>query len=265
LRNLYSIFKDTEKHIRFVFATGITMFSKASFSSGLNNLTDISLSPRYAAICGYTDYDLDTVFAPELEGLDRDRIRTWYNGYNWLGDEKLYNPHDILHLFNERKFRAQWFRTGKPGYLYRLLVERKVSPIVMENRLIDADFVSNFELDTFSTEALLFQSGYLTIAEEEEQGSRTMYYLDYSNFEVQSSFNMGLAEHVTGCGQGVATAEGSFIEALGKNDFFAFRDKIHSLLSEIPHSWYGHGDPSRYESWYAGLLYMCFRTTQVIS
>jgi len=99
LREIYSIIKSSEDHIRFVFLTGITMFSKTSFSSGLNNLTDISLSPRHAAICGYTDHDLETVFAPELEGLDREMIRTWYNGYSWLGAEKLYNPHDILHLF----------------------------------------------------------------------------------------------------------------------------------------------------------------------
>ncbi len=83
LREIYSILKSAQKHIRFVFVTGITMFSKASFSSGLNNLTNISLSPRYATICGYTDQDLDTVFAPELAGLDRDRIRARYNGYNW--------------------------------------------------------------------------------------------------------------------------------------------------------------------------------------
>ena len=53
--------------------------------SGLNNLTDITLDPCYSAICGYTETDLDTVFAPELPGLDRERIRDWYNGYNWLG------------------------------------------------------------------------------------------------------------------------------------------------------------------------------------
>ena len=56
-----------------------------SLFSGLNNLKDITLEPRYSAICGYTDPDLDTVFAPELPGLDRDEIRRWYNGYGWLG------------------------------------------------------------------------------------------------------------------------------------------------------------------------------------
>jgi len=108
-----------KEHIRFVFVIGVTMFSKTSFSSGLNNLVDISLYPPLATVCGYTDQDLDTVFSPELEGLDRERIRTWYNGCNWLGKEKLFNPHDILHLFKKRKFQARWFRSGQPDYLYR--------------------------------------------------------------------------------------------------------------------------------------------------
>jgi len=239
------------------------MFSKTSFSSGLNNLTNISVSPRYATICGYTDRDLDSVFAPELEGLDRDEIRRWYNGYHWLGEERLYNPHDILHLFNEREFREYWFESGEPDYLYRLLKERRVGPMRLENCEVDAALVSKFELDTFRSEALLFQSGYLTIAERERRGTRTVYRLDYPNFEVRSSFNMGLAEHLTGCGQKFSTSGEGFLEALGRNDFPTFRRKINALLDGIPYPWHDSGKPADYESWYASLLYMCFRTTEV--
>ncbi len=263
LRDLYSILKDAEEHVRFVFVTGITMLSKTSFSSGLNNLDDISLYPPFATICGYTDRDLDTVFAPELEGLDRDQIRTWYNGYSWLGNEKLYNPHDILHLFRKREYTGHWFKSGEPGYLYRLLMNRKVSPMQLEKRVVDADSISKFELDTFSSEALLFQSGYLTITERKQRGARILYHLDYPNFEVQSSFNMGLAEHLTGCGQAVATAGQGFLEALGKTDFPAFKEKIQALLAGIPHPWHDSGELGRYESWYASLLYMSLRTTRV--
>jgi len=223
LKGIYSMIKGSGQYIRLVFVTGITMFSKASFSSGLNNLTDISLSPRYAAICGYTDRDLDTVFAPELGELGRDEIRRWYNGYHWLGEERLYNPHDILHLFSEREFREYWFESGEPGYLYRLMKERRVSPVQLENCEVDAALVSKFEPDMFSSEALLFQSGYLTIRERERRGTRTVYRLDYPNFEVRSSFNLGLAEHLTGRGQAVAAAGEGFVEALGNADFPAFR------------------------------------------
>lgn len=83
------------EHVRFVFVTGVSMFSRASLFSGLNNLNNISLDPEFATICDCTDTELDTVFSPELTGLDRDQIRTRYNGYHWLGDMKLYNPFDL--------------------------------------------------------------------------------------------------------------------------------------------------------------------------
>ena len=77
LRSLYGVIKDCDADIRFCFLTGVSKFSKAGLFSGLNNLRDITLSPAYGTICGYTDDDLDTVFAPELNGLDRDEIRRW--------------------------------------------------------------------------------------------------------------------------------------------------------------------------------------------
>ena len=127
LRGLYSVVKDSDAHVKFTFLTGVSKFSKVSLFSGLNNLKDITLDPRFSAICGYTDADLDTVFAPELPGLDRDEIRRWYNGYDWLGGEKVYNPFDILLLFDTRRFKAHWFETGSPTFLVKTLVERKVA------------------------------------------------------------------------------------------------------------------------------------------
>lgn len=41
----------------------------------------------------------------ELSGLDLAEIRRWYNGYNWMG-EAVYNPFDLLLLFQEREFRT---------------------------------------------------------------------------------------------------------------------------------------------------------------
>ena len=115
LHGIYAVVKDRDADIRFSFLTGVSRFSKVSLFSGLNNLTDITLDARYSAVCGYTDADLDTVFAAELPGLDRNAIRSWYNGYNWLGEESVYNPCDILLLFRIRRFDAWWFETGTPS------------------------------------------------------------------------------------------------------------------------------------------------------
>ncbi|XGA81161.1 AAA family ATPase [Halomonas sp. CH40] len=108
--------------------TGVSKFSKVSLFSGLNNLRDITLSPDYAAICGYTDEDIDNVFTPELPGLDREEIRRWYNGYRWGNKEidAVYNPFDVLLLMEECEFGPYWFESATPTFLVNLLKERGV-------------------------------------------------------------------------------------------------------------------------------------------
>ena len=126
--------KDSDAHVRFTFLTGISKFSKVSLFSQLNNLTDLTLDRRYSAICGYTERDLDTVFAPELAGLDRQQVREGYNGYRWRGAEKVYNPYDVLLLLDSREFAAHWFETGTPAFLVETLFERRVSTVSWTRR-----------------------------------------------------------------------------------------------------------------------------------
>jgi hypothetical protein len=70
LRNLYSVIKGADAHIRFAFLAGVSKFSKVSLFSGLNNLNDITVDARYSAVCGYTEADLDRVFVPELDAWE---------------------------------------------------------------------------------------------------------------------------------------------------------------------------------------------------
>ena len=256
LRGFYGIVKGSAEHVRFTFVTGVSMFSRVSLFSGLNNLRDISLDPRYATICGYTEGDLDRVFAPELGGLDRDRIRDWYNGYHWLGGERVYNPYDVLLLLDRREFHPYWFETGSPTFLFRKLVERSVGPMELENRMADRSLVSKFDVDDIGVEALLFQTGYLTIAEERSDGFDTLYRLDYPNLEVRTSLNRGLLRHLGRAAE--ASGDGRELRALLEaNDFAGFADRLRSFLSGIPYQWHATGDLARYEAWYASLLHMC--------
>jgi hypothetical protein len=123
LKGLYSVLKDQDAHLHFVFLTGVSKFTKVSLFSGLNNLRDITLDPHFSALCGYTETDLDQTFTAELPGLERAQIKRWYNGYNWTG-EAVYNPFDVLLLFENRKFQPWWYETGAPEFLVRLLAER---------------------------------------------------------------------------------------------------------------------------------------------
>ena len=260
LRGFYGIIKGSARDVRFVFVTGVSMFSKVSLFSGLNNLEDISLNPGYATICGYTDKDLDTVFAPELPGLDRKEVRRWYNGYHWRGDEKAYNPFDVLLLFRNREFRPWWFETGSPEFLFRLLMEKQVSPMELEHRITDEKLVSKFDVEDIGVDALLFQTGYLTITGEERDGPKTFYALDYPNFEVQQSLNDGLLGYLGKTGKEVSDRGKELGRLLATNDFDGFADRLKAFFAGIPYQWQTGNGPARYEAWYAGMLYACFRT-----
>ena len=192
LRGFYGIIKGSEEHVRFVFVTGITMFSKVSLFSGLKILDDISLDPRYASICGFTDEEIDTVFAAELEGLDRQEIRRWYNGYHWRGEHKLYNPWDILLLLKKQEFAPYWFDTGAPTYLYRLLEANDYPVMKLDGEQIEQSQLTQFDVQDIDLQALMFQSGYLTIAEEFRGDEGIEFTLKFPNLVVRANFAKGL-------------------------------------------------------------------------
>ena len=258
LRGLYAVIKDCDAHIRFAFITGVSKFSKVSLFSGLNNLTDITLEPEYSALCGYTDADLDAVFAPELPGLDRDQIRDWYNGYAWLGAERVYNPFDILLLFRRRRFDAYWFETGTPTFLIETLFKRRVSSLALDRMEGSSELLSTFDVDDMATEALLFQTGYLTITAEENLGGERLYQLGYPNREVRQSLNRSLLRYLVKDPSRQMANSVRLYRLLEANDFAGLETLFHAFFASIPYEWYNNNDIAQYEGYYASVFYSYF-------
>ena len=258
LRGLYAVIKDCDADILFSFITGVSKFSRVSPFSGLNNLIDITLDPRYSAICGYTDEDLDSVFEPELPGLDREEIRSWYNGYNWLGERNVYNPFDILLLFRRREFGAWWFETGTPTFLLETLFRRRVSSLELGDMLGSDELLSAFDVDHMATEALLFQTGYLTIRRTERRGGQMYYRLGYPNREVRQSLNESLLYRMTGDASRRASHSARLYDLLAANDFDGLETLFHAFFASIPNEWYANNEIARYEGYYASVFYSYF-------
>ncbi|MBM4200099.1 MAG: ATP-binding protein, partial [Gammaproteobacteria bacterium] len=257
LRNLYSVIKDADAHLHFAFLTGVSKFSKVSLFSGLNNLRDITIAPEYSALCGYTEADVDTVFAPELVDLDRDQIRDWYNGYNWTG-EAVYNPFDLLLLFDSRQFRPYWFETGTPTFLIDLLTERQTWLPSLGRLETDAEILSTFEVGNIPTEALMFQAGYLTIEAEENRFGEYWYRLCYPNREVYQSLTNSLLRAWTPNGQAMLGNKRRLGELLRTNDFPAMEALFTAFFASIPHDWYRNNPIAQYEGYYASVFYAYF-------
>ena len=258
LRGLYGTIKDCDAHVRFSFLAGVSRFSKAGLFSGLNNPEDLTLNPCYSALCGYTEADLEAVFAPELPGLDRERIRRWYDGYNWLGHENVYNPYDVLLLFRQREFEAHWFETGTPAFLVDLLRERRVSSPALEAMGGDRALLSRFDVGDVGTEALLFQSGYLTIKSvDRDAGGAARYRLGYPNQEVRRSLNESLLAALAPNASAQLSSGARFRELLGANDFTGLKELIQAHFDGIPHQWHVRNDIADYEGYYASVFYSC--------
>jgi hypothetical protein len=258
LRNLYSVIKDSDAHVKFAMLTGVSKFSKVSLFSGLNNLRDITIDAQYSAICGYTDEDIDTVFAPELDGLDRENIRRWYNGYNWTG-QSVYNPFDALLLFQGRQFKAHWFETATPTFLIDLLVQRGFfSPNLAETQT-SLELLSAFDVERITTEALLFQTGYLTISKVEEPLlGYWVYTLGYPNHEVETSLNEALLTGYVVDGQAAFKNRLTLLNTLKINDFAGMKALFTAFFASIPHDWYRNNPIAQYEGYYASVFYSYF-------
>ena len=198
------------------------------------------------------------MFAPELPRLDREQIRAWYNGYSWRGDEKVYNPFDILLLFDSREFAAYWFETGTPTFLVETLVQRHVSSLELDAMIGSDELLSTFDVGDIATEALLFQTGYLTIVRPEPRGGEMFYRLGYPNQEVRQSLNRSLLNHLTGDASRRAAHSAQLYDLLEANDFAGLETLFHAFFASIPYEWYTKNNLAGYEGYYASVFYSYF-------
>ena len=256
LKNLYSAIKGQDAHIQLVFMTGVTKFSKVSLFSGINQLEDITLDARFATLCGYTQSDLETCFGDHLQGVDRDRLRAWYNGYAFLG-EPLYNPFDILlFIANGQHYRNYWFETGNPSFLIELLRRRRTFLPELEEIEANEEILDSFDIERIDPVTLLFQTGYLTIQDTRVTFDQWLFALRIPNQEVRHA----LANHLIDAYTERLPSERlgwqkSLYAPLSRGDVAGLIAAIERLFAAIPWRNFTHNDLADSEGYYASVLY----------
>uniref|UniRef100_Q3APV3 AAA-ATPase-like domain-containing protein n=1 Tax=Chlorobium chlorochromatii (strain CaD3) TaxID=340177 RepID=Q3APV3_CHLCH len=257
MRDFYSKIKESDEYLRFVFLTGVTKFSKVSLFSGLNNLEDISLNPDFGNVCGYTQHDVDTIFAPYFEGVDMEEVKRWYNGYNFLED-KVYNPFDIL-LFikNQRMFKNYWFETGTPRFLIELIKKNNYFIPKLNKLKVNESLVNSFNLENLNLETILFQAGYLTIKRLLPSGMGVGYELGFPNKEVQISFNDYILQVMTIVSDKEPIRYELF-DIINNGDVANLEPIITRLFASIAYNNFTNNYIESYEGFYASILYAYF-------
>lgn len=197
LKGLYGVFKDADKHLRFVMLTGVTKFSQVSVFSGFNQPADISMDSRYETLCGITTDELLSVFdkpiheLAETYGVGYDEmaamLKKRYDGYHFgkrMTD--IYNPFSLLNCFASLDIRDYWFASGTPTYLMRLLQHCNDNINEFIGKYYDASRFVNYKADVQKPLPMIYQSGYLTI--KEYDSFTESYKLDFPNEEVRTGF-----------------------------------------------------------------------------
>ncbi len=262
LVSVYGVTKSDDGDFETVLFAGPTAFPRPGIFSGFNNSIDVSIDWRQSGCCGFTEQELDAVFAAELEGLDRDEIRRRYYGYDWSGAETgevVYNPFEILSAFRKREVRDYWSEElASPEFLVETLLERGANTLKLEAKYTSHYRLTSFDVGDLPTEALLFQGGYMKI--EEKTNDRDMgvsYGLRYANREARQDLNRRLLSGMLPESALSAARNGSLDELLAKDDFDGIATAFRNILAEIPERWqpeedFGNGFfESVFFSWFA--------------
>lgn len=265
LKNFYSILKAHSANIRFLLITGVSKFSRISIFSDLNHLKDITINPRYSKMLGYTQEEIEHYFSHYIadwekkNGQDRqvlfEKLKDYYNGYSWDGINFVYNPFSILSFFDNYLFDNYWFATGSPTFLVNILKKTGVSVDRYEHMRVNGNFFEKFDIGTIGVDnisSLLFQTGYLTIKEINDQ----VYILSYPNREVKTAFLQYLLESFSNKpGDETNEIALKIKQALAEKKIDDFIRDIKALLSSIPYNIHIENR----EAYYHSLIYIVLK------
>ena len=245
LKAFYGVLKSADADLKFALLTGVTKFSKVSVFSDLNNLKDISMSPRFHNICGITEEELHTVFDEEIGELATAnnqtkeeayaQLRTNYDGYHFsYNTDGIYNPFSILWTLSERRYGSYWFSTGTPTYLVELIKKANFNIEELSGYEASEEQMNSIHIDDIDPIPVLYQSGYLTI--KDFDGRFGMYTLDYPNEEVKSGFvNFLLPFYTKLQTTQTTTIISKFVTSVERGKADDFMRQLQSLMAGTPY------------------------------
>ena len=245
MRNFYSPIKSLDPYLRFVFITGINKFAQLSIFSELNNLQNISMMPKYSAICGISQSELasgmqeSVRILAEKQGLTyesaMEELKYNYDGYHFCHDsEDIYNPFSLIKCLDAQEFGSYWFETGTPTFLVEWLRRSQIDESTLDNMPLipSAAFDISPEVSN-SPLPVLYQTGYLTIKGYDRRTK--LYTLGYPNEEVRIGFSQCL---LAGYNRDYSTGSifvAQFFSAMDNADINLALELLQSYLAGIPY------------------------------
>ncbi len=242
LKAFYSNVKSCDEYIRFAFLTGVTKFSHLSIFSGLNNLNDITLDENYAALCGFTQKEMETAFDEGIDefatklGISRvallERLKRRYDGYCFSSDlsVKVYNPFSLICAMEKMRLDAFWFATGTPYFLAEVVRQSDYRLDELTSEAQTTEALAAIDAMYGNPIPLFFQSGYLTIKEYDPE--LTTYRLGFPNTEVEQGLAQFMTIYYHGGNRNGTFNIVKFIEAVRKGDADGFMSLLKAFYAD---------------------------------
>ena len=263
MRNFYSPLKDCDPYLKFVFLTGITKFSQLSIFSELNNLSNISMLPEFAAVCGITKEEMLSQMPGYIESMGNanewtaeetiERLTRQYDGYHFTSPSPdIFNPFSLLQAFNTRRLDSYWFASGTPTYLIEML--RKFDTLPTDINSMEGS-AGDFDAPTEGMTTilpLLYQSGYVTIKDYNRDFN--YYTLDIPNLEVRLGLTRSLIpEYITPNTLVVNNTSRRMAQCLSVDDVDGALGLLQQFLLTVPYC-----NEANSEGHYQQVLYIIF-------
>lgn len=265
LKGFYSVFKLTDKHLRFVLLTGVTKFSQVSVFSGFNQPEDISMSGDFESLCGITTDELLSTFDEPIRELANklkisyeeavSLLKKKYDGYHF-GEEMIdiFNPFSILNCLKSRRLRNFWFASGTPSYLVRLLAQCNENINELVGKYYDSSQFIDYKADVERPLPMIYQSGYLTIKDCRIEDST--YLLDFPNEEVRNGFIDAVASRYFVNSPQPTSWVIEVTDSLRNGDTAKFEKQMTSLLSSISYRFQRKQDAMECERYFQYTFYL---------
>ena len=244
-REVFAILKANDKYEKFVFITGITKFTQISLFSVLNNLSNISFEPEYAAICGITKEEVLMDFKPEInklaeyEGWTYDeavaQLTAYYDGYHFSRRNMVdvFNPFSLINALADSDLKNYWASSGATSLLPKFVDDMELKLGNFDPCTILRQTIETSDVTGGGAELFLYQSGYLTI-KDYQMG---VYILGFPNYEVRQALYETVLPALTlrGSGDVQSTQSGLFL-ALQLGNLPEAMRCLKALIADVPYS-----------------------------
>ena len=244
-REVFAILKADDKYEKFVFITGITKFTQISLFSVLNNLSNISFEPEYAAICGITKEEVLRDFKPEISKLaSRNgwtfdeavaQLTAYYDGYHFSHENMvdIFNPFSLINALADSKLRNYWASSGATSLLPKFVDDMEVRLADFDHSALLSTIIETSEVTGGGAELFLYQSGYLTI----KGYQMGVYILGFPNNEVrQALYETVLPALTLRSAGGIQSTQSGLFLALQLGNLPQAMKCLKALIADVPYS-----------------------------